>query len=978
MSGPTSSDQPQDTAQQAASTDMSTMDVDPAASLRALALSTLKRRKITTPNSIDVSASIPTRPIINDNSIQLNYGTDEPSSGASFVDSSAAGTSSPARSPPPPIPPQTTAMEVDDDLEEGEISDSESTPAPKTTPAIPPKTVPAKPRPTALNLPMRPPASSPLATSSQLPKTGTTVDSLPEPPASASVQSTASVQRFTPSDYKMDLADDFEIRPGLKMTQTQYDTAKDLVLDLLGWGVPPEYLVGCGLSREIIYFVFLELNLRLPTNLDTSGLPPPTTGPSVPVHYASPEPISPAASSFHRQRSQSIASTRQSQGHPSLPQKPSAPQGRTVGDGASLSATATLGTPSTPATPETATSLIDMELQRRQELLARKAVLASRKSKQASSTTSTPTSVTTTTRVTLESRISDPKQAETVASVPKQAVDDFLNSIGSAAAESSSQTIHDDEMDVDGPIPGLSATIPTSAQLIPSRKLSEAPSTAASDVLSSNVAFPSMSDSESSNRRLSVVRNANGRSMSRSDEKSDTSDPQTREPSLGPRRGTKRPVAADFVDMEPGSSRSHFSGYTDYYGAHHVPRRRPQSFAGVTTSRRMVIHLSDTSEDDEDESAEDTGPSVAHSHRPHHRSRHGNRLAVASSAPTIGSPNGASTPAALLEKEQEIKKMREMIALRERARKDKLAATSKGSTPPVVVNGEEAKPVTIKQEEDDNAASVSFTYTTSSSFRLKDESDGHTGESETPAPGEFVTTTDSNPPPGEHCGTGDQVQQESVAAAPTTTITATTVSPEETSKSPVDSVYVGVGDSASENPSAQDFGIPHNSPGSSQFVAYRSPLSSYPLLRAHSPRSLADSSSSSGTDPYSAVLNPPLRERPDSDDPLVLIGINLRTMKAAAVNRWLSDPSRRLCRYEVPGGGECRDRNCEDIHPSLAWMVEPSDEETARHLYAGLPKSSPVTLEQLQTALQEARHPDVDYHARTRNALDTLGLRTQP
>lgn len=34
----------------------------------------------------------------------------------------------------------------------------------------------------------------------------------------------------------------------------------------------------CGLSRELLYYAFYELNLRLPTNLDTTGIipyPPP-------------------------------------------------------------------------------------------------------------------------------------------------------------------------------------------------------------------------------------------------------------------------------------------------------------------------------------------------------------------------------------------------------------------------------------------------------------------------------------------------------------------------------------------------------------------------------------------------------------------------------------------------------------------------------------------------------------------------------
>ncbi|KAJ3769895.1 hypothetical protein FB446DRAFT_810166 [Lentinula raphanica] len=49
--------------------------------------------------------------------------------------------------------------------------------------------------------------------------------------------------------------------------QTQYDTAKDIVLFLLGWVVPPQYLLDCGLSREIVFYISNELNLRSPQNL---------------------------------------------------------------------------------------------------------------------------------------------------------------------------------------------------------------------------------------------------------------------------------------------------------------------------------------------------------------------------------------------------------------------------------------------------------------------------------------------------------------------------------------------------------------------------------------------------------------------------------------------------------------------------------------------------------------------------------------
>ncbi|KAL4260309.1 hypothetical protein AB1N83_009535 [Pleurotus pulmonarius] len=58
------------------------------------------------------------------------------------------------------------------------------------------------------------------------------------------------------------------------LTPTELELAKSLVLDLLGWGVTPEYLVECGISSQTIFSVFTQLRLRLPTNLyrDREGI----------------------------------------------------------------------------------------------------------------------------------------------------------------------------------------------------------------------------------------------------------------------------------------------------------------------------------------------------------------------------------------------------------------------------------------------------------------------------------------------------------------------------------------------------------------------------------------------------------------------------------------------------------------------------------------------------------------------------------
>ncbi|KAL5519909.1 hypothetical protein ACEPAG_1569 [Sanghuangporus baumii] len=52
-----------------------------------------------------------------------------------------------------------------------------------------------------------------------------------------------------------------------KMSDEQLHHAKVLVLDLLGWGVPPEYLLQRGVSHALLYTVFTDLRLRLPDSI---------------------------------------------------------------------------------------------------------------------------------------------------------------------------------------------------------------------------------------------------------------------------------------------------------------------------------------------------------------------------------------------------------------------------------------------------------------------------------------------------------------------------------------------------------------------------------------------------------------------------------------------------------------------------------------------------------------------------------------
>jgi hypothetical protein len=450
------------------------------------------------------------------------------------------------------------------------------------------------------------------------------------------------------------------------VTQAQYDTAKDIVLDLLGWGVAPEYLVDCGLTREIVYYVFNELNLRLPQNLDITGIVPYT--PDIPIlmerqpSVLMPPPTIAVGGRSHFQVNQLL----------------SKPHGHAAQDTPAIPPTRTELKPvpvETSLSPTTS-SLHDMEQQRRQELLARKAAIASRKSKQLLATSDLAVS-------SFPSSAPDPLITSTLnqdveMTVPSETVDDFLKSIGPAAEENTAMDTekpsqrHGADMDLDE-IPGLkgiSLNQPTPAEVADDAKV---PHSVASDATESNDHPPSSSDStntaftQSSNDTLSLA-----------------SDSQTLQ-----RRGTKRPVAADFdQDLGPrvqNNGSGYFNGvtYSGSFGKH-----RPSGFASVSGMRRCIIDLSDSEGEGDEDVRRDLGSYV--------KDRWGRRSGYSSPGPMVTFTGGwvtppvsaitpgvaaasitagaSMSPAALAEKETQIRRMKEMIAQREKDRQKKLAA----------------------------------------------------------------------------------------------------------------------------------------------------------------------------------------------------------------------------------------------------------------------------------------------------------------
>ncbi|KAJ7288239.1 hypothetical protein C8J57DRAFT_1494554 [Mycena rebaudengoi] len=575
-----------------------------ASSLRAAALLTLKskRRKPVVDTSGIPGPS--QRPPTTDTSVQLDYGQEDIGSSPTDV--------------------------------EGEISDSEDSPSKNASkPAPDPAAVVVKVESPTHNL---------------LDRTGDSPPPGLSPP--------------TPVPLAEYIIDADHVRPGLSMNQDQYDTAKDIVLDLLGWGVPPDYLVDCNLSREIVYYVFSELNLRLPQNLDTTGLIPYT-----PAHVAllsRPLPPPAAPRSLH--------------GHPSLPPKPHVGPNSATASGPSPVQRSTAPSPPQPSSPPSASSptsshqnsagsLHDMERQRRQELLARKAVQASRKVKPPSDASSTASS---SFAPADPSDVAQDQDVEMTPAVATEAVDDFLKTIGEKKSVTPEASVPlqstNDTMDIDE-IPGLGGSassqsqMPTYSDQVVTSPAESSFSAAQTQSLSQSDPPPSSGESGSTTFGL---------------EHAGYIEQLSHQQALQ-RRGAKRPTAADFVDFDSGSR----NGYGN--GSAPLLRRKTASFASVSGHRKLVIDLSDSEGEGEDYVMHDSVDSERWEAGSGYSSPvPGRAVATPVSAggagwatPPIG---GNMTPAALMEKEQEIRKMRELIAQREKSRMQKVMSRSSTNT----------------------------------------------------------------------------------------------------------------------------------------------------------------------------------------------------------------------------------------------------------------------------------------------------------
>ncbi|KAF5385621.1 hypothetical protein D9757_005551 [Collybiopsis confluens] len=836
---------------------------DAASSLRAAALLTLKSNKRRKPN--DVDAVQPSRPIFVDNSVLLDYGHDD------------------IASSPPEFPvqtyvrrPRTSSPKHQSAREEGEISDNEA-PSSSFSPmeddqprsAIP--LSPAKPHAT----PSTPFRDTHFGDSrSHLSAISSKLESPPHNLLDRLTDNPAPMQEVehSPTSY---FVDPDHVRPGLEMNQEEYDTAKDIILDLLGWGVPPEYLVDCGLSREIVFYVFSELNLRLPDNLNPEGIIP--YAPSTFKSLLRPNGIS---SPYSSDSGGSRLADRLS-----MPIKHSAPSQDDSRDIFGRSSAV----------------LQDMERQRRQELFARKAVQASRKTQNTGS--ASPPS---------KSQHHN-EDVEMAPPAPSESVDDFLKSIEptSPAADGASG-------------PSLASTPIHTTQQEPMQ-------------IDSNGLVDSPSDETSTMTFPEDHSSASGQTAA-PDDTADSSNG-------GQRRNSKRPVAADFVDFETS------------------PRRN-----GPSLKRK-------SGEADDEDVRMKPIPSGGPSRVP--------------SPPMSNSAlrHRTKSPADLAAKEMEIQKMRQMIAEREQGRVKKIKALS-GSDAIVVKQEEGDSTVSLAQPSGVLAETVSFgTPIGPVVFGLLlpqlMSSIGSTGALDT-------STLSSPDQSGEEKGPENGGNVFSRAS--------------RRRRFPV---FVGTGAFpefvASQHHRELDEKVPQPEDREAESI-YHSIFDSYPLLRSRSrpllpqepikttlqysysssPSISSIIPSSSATYTYSHLPSFFLSRRLAPSALPDLQPLRLATLACTV------DPSRRICRYEIPGGGICRDAGCEDIHigrlgggtsaetgPALP---EPDDQNTANYLATAIPDSWITTygdslVSRLVTALEDIRlkHPTLTLEERVARICDMMG-----
>ncbi|KAL5482492.1 hypothetical protein ACEPAI_9086 [Sanghuangporus weigelae] len=912
---------------------------DSVSSLRALALSTLrsKRRKDTTGAAAAPNHPLPTRPLPPDiGNVFLDYGTETKEEQDSLIPSTLPEDRKPA------IGSISQAAFDAEMKEEGEISDEEfcaSSIASSTSPKHS-----AKDAEYGLK-------SFPSTKAAHLVTTPIKIEPQKSPPSPNEQHLRQS--SMAPQDrgiWNSWVPSEDHVRPGLKMNMEQFNLAKELILDLLGWGVSPEYLVDCGLTREAVFYTFMELNLKLPQNLDVSGFLP------------SPSP--PVPTSKDDGRVSPIDAQRASLSHP-LPAKPPT-------QAPSMTSPTTAASIPQPTHPN-GQDLSDMEARRRLELQARKAVLASRRKKAmpSSAEPSVPATSSATPAVLDGSIVDEPEPI-----VPATAIDDFLKSMietTSTSSQSSTPVSAHKARTLSGGVPlgvssSTSSTVPTESSVtstfpastpmdmdtkqdtmdgllqagpVPSRPgsfidgmISVAPASATKATVTSGESTPVLAAPQVSGRpSRNAIPPTAPREMRSKD--SFTSSPSNVQVTNG-RRGTKRPVAMDFVDVEHDSAFQHGASMSAQPPS---VRRKLGSFAGLGShaSRRCVIDLSDSEGDDEhDETVNEK--QVSQFQQASSSTLNTSRVTVTPTpAPRPSSTRPASTaglrppqsaspalsPEALEDKERQIKQMREMIARREQERLRKFAEKSRtpAATPPHYSSsagsvGVERLPppsVSISMKAEDVNRSLP---NTSASKLVCQPSRSESSASDQADEDVVMQTLEPPGPSVPFPATGDK-------SAHAREVNAETLADAELGK-PMDVTH-------QDTPSAQ---VEFGQDSSQSFTQYISPFSYYPLLRSRT-RVVSDLGSDT-LHTSTASTRPSVSSCCISSvvDPEVTVP-DLRPLRVAVASREVGDgEGRRICQFEVPGGGVCADKTCTDLHIN---DLEPDDHEIARYLREVMP-----------------------------------------
>ncbi|KAG9315805.1 hypothetical protein JVU11DRAFT_3454 [Chiua virens] len=109
---------------------------------------------------------------------------------------------------------------------------------------------------------------------------------------------------------------------------------------------------------------------------------------------------------------------------------------------------------------------------------------------------------------------------------------------------------------------------------------------------------------------------------------------------------------------------------------------------------------------------------------------------------------------------------------------------------------------------------------------------------------------------------------------------------------------------------------------------------------------------------------------------------DLKQLKQVVLHRSLAQLIRRstdlrVCQYEVPGGGVCRDKDCGELHLSRV-SKEPSDAEVAIYVHGLLPRpwNGRCDVRAVEIALEGVRLRGgvTDVDMRVREALGGLGI----